>query len=212
MNKRIFLLMCALICLCWSLPASAAISVTIDYAYTSDNFVQSFYITGALIEPSMEYIENKDSDWRTAATGSLTYNLQPGAEYLLTWNVVNQTPPELSKDNPMAFVGQFRINGSDYFLTDAESIWSIKDAGGTEMITSYGPLAGPNKWTEVGTGLLGNSIINTAEWIGLGAYPGQGNSMTVTAKFMAPVPIPGAALLLGSAILGLVGIRRRQLV
>lgn len=29
---------------------------------------------------------------------------------------------------------------------------------------------------------------------------------------MQPVPIPGAALLLGSAILGLVGIRRRQLV
>ena len=102
--------------------------------------------------------------------------------------------------------------GLQYFLTDSSSIWSIKDDVGNEMLTSYGTLAGPNKWTEVGTRLLGNSISNTAQWIGLGTYPGQGISMTASAKFTAPsaVPVPGTVFLLGSGLLGLVGLRRSQ--
>ena len=89
-------------------------------------------------------------------------------------------------------------------------MWQV-DSG---VPTVFGTLQDTTRWS-AGIDSLVQDISPNAYWIGLGD-PGLFGSgfeeMTVTAAFTAPVPIPGAALLLGSAILGLVGMRRRQLV
>lgn len=214
MKKRFALVLCGLIGLFWAGSVSAAISsdTLIKYAITSDNVVTDFSVFGANGETiSMIDLSGQDNAWQTAIVGTESVSLTQGETYYLQWTVLN-TPKSGQNDgyfnNPMAFVGQFSVNGIDYYLSSGSEMWRV-DSGAP---TVFGSLADTSRWS-AGISSLLNGISGNAMWIGLGdpANFGSGFSrMTVTASFMAPVPIPGAAFLLGSALLGLVGFRRAR--
>jgi len=218
MKKPLSTILCSLVLICWASGALAATSIDLNYAFTSDNYVTNFSLfgPGGVVQ---DFGGSKETNWWVPLSG--TYNgLSAGTTYTLQWEVVNGysidqplTPSE--GGGPMAFLGQFSINGYDYLSSD-NSIWSVS-AGEPKVVdlVEYGALGETNIWSNNRSNLVNllSPIDPTAQWIGFGAYPGSTSSMTVSATFTtAPVPIPGAALLLGSAILGLVGIRRRQLV
>ncbi len=220
MIKRVSLLLCAVIWLSSAGSSMAAIAkmvdVKIDYAFTSDNLVNGFY----LLDPWHNAVEidlpEKSSDWRYAAYGSFTLSMMQDAQYTFQWDVQNLNGATPSYNDPMAFLGQFSVNGVDYYLSSNDrNIWAVNG----ETPVAYGALQSDNIWEDNGSNdplrsdLL--KFINpAAQWIGAGEYRADGGSsrMSVTASFVTPVPIPGAALLLGSALLGVVGIRRTRTV
>jgi len=213
MKKHLSTILCSLVLICWASGALAATStINLNYAFTSDNYVTSFSLFNG--NDLVQSFGPKETDWWVPLSGTYS-NLSAGTTYTLQWEVVNgnfENPVAPSgENNPMAFIGQFSVNGFEYLSSD-QTIWSINNVNPT----SYGLLSDPTTiWysTRDGYNSLKNFIDDAAQWIGFGAYPGSTSSMIVSATFTtAPVPIPGAALLLGSAILGLVGIRRRQLV
>ena len=213
MKKSFFLFVCVFVCLSWA-GSALAVTTTIDYAFTSDNYVSSFKLLDS--NGLVENFGSKTTEWTTAAAGQYKGALTAGAYYTLQWDVFNKDNKIPSEPgDPMAFVGQFSVNGVDYFSSSATGIWKITGTDPQYEIESYGAFNDPTKiwyYTNNGYNLLKSYIGDAAYWIGLGAYPGQDYKMTVSATFMAPVPIPGAALLLGSAMLGLVGLRRTRMV
>lgn len=219
MKKRISLLLCVFIWLSSAGVSVAAlapmIDVTINYAFTSDNLVNGFYLLDPWHNSMSIDLPEKSSDWRYATFGSFTLSLIQGGQYTFQWDVQNLNGATPSYNDPMAFLGQFSVNGIDYLSSDDQNIWTVNG----EAPTAYGALESDNIWEDNGSNNPSRSDLLTyidpnAQWIGVGEYRADGGDprMTVKATFAAPVPIPGAALLLGSALLGLVGVRRRQLI
>lgn len=209
MKKHLSAILCSLVVLCWASGALAASSIDLNYAFTSDNYVTSF----SLIGPGEPVdLGLKTTEWQYPALGSYE-GLLAGTTYTLQWVVVNgysiNDPQPAPFAGPMAFLGQFSVSGLGEYLSSSDStIWKVN---GLEP-TSYGLLSSTGTWRS-GYDTLKNFFDPAVQWIGYGSLGLSPASMTVSATFTtAPVPIPGAALLLGSAILGLVGIRRRQLV
>ena len=216
MKKHFSAILCSFVLICWATGASAALT-TIHYAFTADNqAVGSDGIIGfSLLGPDDVSVYNfgdKSTHWTTAMKGSQSIELQQGATYTLQWLVQNERLAQpTAPGDPMAFIGQFALNTGAWNLSSATSgVWGVSSSGGGAL-TAYDTLRNAGTWA-AGYNSLSGIILTSAQWIGAGLFPGDSPSMIITAKFTAPVPIPGAALLLGSAILGLVGIRRRQLV
>lgn len=217
MKNRFILIVCSIVCLCWfsaASVASASIDTLISYAITSDNVIEGFSLSDSYGKTLSTFdLTDEDDDWRTAIVGSQSVMLEQGQQYFLKWTVTN-TPKTGQDDpyanNPMAFVGQFSLNGFDYYLSSGSDMWAVDG----HAPTVFGSLADTSRWS-AGIDTLVNDIGGAAMWLGLGDADkfGSGFSrMTVTASFVAPVPIPGAALLLGSAMMGLVGLRRTRMI
>ena len=219
MKKRFALILCSLAMVCWSgmalamvAPLPSTINVTLNYAFTADNFISSFglYLGEDLVQDLMPTTLNISEDWQYAKTGSYQGPLNQGEQYTLRWGVYNENrvPPTSDPVDPMAFVGQFSINNGDLFQTSATGgVWSVSSGS----LNSYGAFQNGGTWA-AGYSSLSGAILAGAEWIGAGVYPGDSIETLVTATFTAPVPLPGAAILLGSGLLGLVGLRRREIV
>lgn len=208
MKKHFIAILCSLFILCWATGASASANI-LNYAYTSDNSVIDFSIFGS--DGSTASLGSKLSHWTQPLSGTYD-NLLSGVTYTLQWEVENENGAFPSSQDPMAFLGQFSVNGINY-LSGTDSIWAVSIPGSENVPTAYGALNDSSKiWYNSGYATLGGIIADSAQWIGLGPFPGIANSMTITATFTTPVPIPGAALLLGSGLLGLIGVRRKQLV
>lgn len=210
MKKSFFLFVCVFVCLSWA-GSALAVMTTIDYAFTADNRAGTIDgVTGLSISGSDGFQANiisKTDSWQNYLAGSYTFDYNLGVTYTLQWLVQNDggTP---TSSNPMAFLGVFSVFNQQY-ISSASNPWTVNDS----PATSLGLLSEDNVWNKVGNDNLVTYFSGLGvdpSWIGFTS--GDLKSMTVTASFAAPVPIPGAALLLGSAMLGLVGLRRTRMV
>lgn len=203
MKKRFALILCSLVMVCWS---GMALAATVTYTFTADNTsVQTDPFTGFYLADSagttvLKNIADKSNTWREALTGSFEYDFRPGETYTLNWIVQNET-------GPMAFLGMFSVFGTTYESSSSDP-WLVDGA----TPTSFGLLTDSNIWRSSGSSVLDPAFAGfLPEWIGYESGVNYAD-MLVTASFSAPVPLPGAAILFGSGLLGLVGLRRRQIV
>lgn len=214
MKKRFALILCSLAMVCWSgMALAATTSVKLDYAFTADNRISSFglYLGNDLVQDLMGTTSNISTDWQTAKTGSYEGMLTQGETYTLKWGVYNLNNAQPSGGDPMAFLGQFSLNDGTLISSDATSgVWGASSSV-SNGIYAYDVLQSGGTW-KAGYNSLSPYILGVVNWIGAGRYPGDSSEMLVTASFTAPVPLPGAAILFGSGLLGLVGLRRRQIV
>jgi len=104
--------------------------------------------------------------------------------------------------------GQYLLSFS-YFSRTQDSSSDIKVSfGGVDLLTTNYYI---REWTEISkifTYAGGNSILS---FVALGGSEGLGGYID-NVSITSVVPLPGAAILFGSGLLGLVGLRRRQIV
>ena len=185
--------------------SGAASAVNVEFTYTGDNIID-FFIIGGSVTPALD--GNAD-EWRLAS--SYTADLAPGT-YTVEWTVVNwEVPPTTS--GPAAFLAQIDT-GSGLILTS--SAWEVNPYinsvyEGWKAATEYNLNSDPNSiWDNNNGNSAVAGISGDAWWIGSGAFPGETAQFKVRTSFtVSAVPIPGAVWLLGSGLMGLVGLRRK---
>lgn len=197
--------------------SSQALASTMTLTQTTDNRISSLFVydQGAgSVHAAYTYpgdaIDN--GSWQTATSFNL--DVADNTTYDLFFQIVNQGGAPGSS-NPVAFLGQLELPDGSLLLSSAS--WSVSGTASSTpwqlsdwvSATSYGANSDSSTIWFRNNGLIAG-IDASAEWVGLGAYPGTAETfwlkVTVTTS---PVPLPGAALLLGSGLLGLVGLRRR---
>ena len=206
--KKLFGIVLALV-LAFGLVGSAQ-ATPVQITYTADNIVNFFLSGTGPVYPLGPHW----NDWRVADT--LEVNLGPGS-YSFTWEVYNtnssgtEAPSGTSTTNPSAFLGQI-TDGINFNLSSIA--WEVSltgDTGTWFAATAYAnntsPAIGNQIWANNGGPISG--ISGDAWWIGFGAYPGVESFYVRTTFDVATVPLPGAVWLLGSGLVGLVGLRRK---
>lgn len=196
--------------------ASIASASSFSITFTADNILTDFTISTnggtAVAVDGFSTAANLD-EWR--ASDSLNVDLVEGNSYELIWRVENVGAA--SDSNPFAFLADVSSTWTSTMATDAT--WEVAtEVGGTPgtwtsaTVYAYnsGLLAdgsGTSIWyNSLGSGVSG--ISDAAAWIGSDDYPGnESNAMYVRMSFTA-TPIPAAAWLMGSGLLGLLGVRR----
>lgn len=211
--KKFYFLTFALVLLIASQASAATLS------FTADNEINGFTINGKSIDVStlsnMNNLQGKTE---------YTFNYDPSKELTITWDVKNYplsettgplnvfyytnpqgTSPYTSTyfpyANPMGFIATLDIDGKTYDSNLTDGLWSVAaDMAGKEY--DYNSGAWYNKVSADFSG---------AEWLSteLNSWGLGSSSMTVSFN-LAPTPIPGAVWLLGSGLVGLVGIRRKM--
>jgi hypothetical protein len=199
--------------------ASSAYAIPFNITYTADNALTEFqYSTngGALVDVPGFVADGSTTggDWKTSA--SLSLDLARGNDYTFQWEVTNYAG---SGDNPTAFLADI-IYGTTAISTNA--VWEVA-AGVYDPITdTWSPgswvtateyaandgSTGVDTWYNSNGNAAIAGISDSAQWIGVGAYPGTGSSVNFVRVTFSATPIPGALWLMGSGLLGLVGIGR----
>jgi len=212
--KRIVQSVCALVCL--ACPAFA-MATTIGYSFAADNIVASFFLldqdgtrlwdSGCSVSDTLVWPDS----WDKPATGTASLALEAGQTYTLQWVVYNNDGSNPTSADPLAFVGQFSVDGQTYLSGDGGA-WKVSTLTGTAVApVSYGLLGEDGGfWGDDVKRKVVKAIGADAAWIGLGDYPGTSGAMVVTATFTAATPAPAAALLFGSGLAVIAGLRRTR--
>ncbi|MBU1249272.1 MAG: hypothetical protein KKB70_11275 [Proteobacteria bacterium] len=210
-SLRIFLITVVMVVM-----ATAAYATPYTFTFTADNKLTELTMSvdgGAATAVDLSGLPNL-SNWKIA--DSLTINLTKGSSYDLIWRVENVGT--VGPNNPFGFLGDV---SSAYGSYSSSATWQVADDnGGTpgtwvnalEYAANSGLLSdgsGANSiWYNNNHGSIAG-IAGEAQWIGEDVYPGSSSeAMYVKMNFTA-TPIPAAAWLLGSGLIGLLGIRHR---
>ncbi|BDQ35439.1 VPLPA-CTERM sorting domain-containing protein [Pseudodesulfovibrio portus] len=185
------------------LSSSMAFAMTATIQFTTDNQLTELTLNGKSIIPTATITGNLD-DWREVKSFNFEYD--PSQSYLFTWSIKNydtsgkagtegsSTLP--TSGNPIGFIAQVDLDGTPGWelTSQLDQYWSVAGDYGVEY--------------DYGTGAWGNrpaSISSDAKWLSVT----DGASTMEASLTLTPTPIPGAAWLLGSGLVGLVGLRRR---
>ncbi|MEW6267134.1 MAG: VPLPA-CTERM sorting domain-containing protein [Thermodesulfobacteriota bacterium] len=211
-------------------PYSASAStVGVDISYTGDNVV--FWLMQQGDEQAVLLPDGPNAiDWRWADTAH--FELQRGVSYTFYWWVLNAPDPNIdAPNNPSGFLGQVVFSSGQPTLLSSDS-WLVSsdtqnwipgqvyadnsgnwlDEAARQAFQAANPGVTESIWWywkdyTTGSGQI-DGISGQAAWIGLGPYV-EGNDFWVKLEFTVPVPIPGAIWLLGSGLIGLMGLRRK---
>lgn len=179
--------------------------------FTTDNEVTgfSYSVNGASTVVDLSGVSGL-SDWTQSSDLALT--IADGSDYQFIWDIVNYGT--ISSGNPVAFLGEFTLNGDTYFTDDLT--WEVNSAytngweiaslnlgGGTDAFNQ-----GDNIW---GTRAPGD-ISSNAQWIWDGAANGQNDTMSFRATVVSAVPEPTtyAMMLAGLGLVGFMASRRKK--
>jgi hypothetical protein len=184
-------------------------ATTLSYNATADNAFYMYLST----DPSVQGTEIVYGDnWKVPWSKSVT--LTPGVAYYLQVKGINW-------GYQAGFIGDFSIsdanfhfaNGSQYLMTNPTE-WFVSATGFNSGVNDAHSYGYNNSWpwnVSVPGGISG--IDQDAQWIWTTAssWPADGSHLPVyfSIPIYASVPIPGAALLFGSGLIGLWGLRRK---
>ena len=217
--KKIILF--ALLILGLSATSAMAASITFDV----DDYLVGFSATvdGSTTNVDLSSLSNIN-DWSASTTYSFDYDATK--EYTFVWNIENKasawrsgdyvsTPSadyhrtpypfdrEQDYDNPMAFVGSADLGAYGTLLSDLNAYWSITSSDGSAYTLAYND---PNStWMLNDPSGVDDAFLG-AYWLGVCGATAMEVTLVIPAQ---ATPIPGAAWLLGTGLLGLVGLRRR---
>ena len=185
------------------LSTSMAFAMTATIQFTTDNQLTELTLNGKSILPTASIAGNFD-DWTSVKSFNFEYD--PSQSYIFTWSIKNyDTSAKVETEgsstlpasgNPIGFIAQVDLDGlSGWELTSQlDQYWSVAGDYGVEY--------------DYGTGAWGNrpaSISSEAKWLSVT----DGASTMEASLTLSPTPTPGAAWLLGSGLVGLVGLRKR---
>ncbi|BDQ34999.1 VPLPA-CTERM sorting domain-containing protein [Pseudodesulfovibrio portus] len=159
----------------------------------ADNAILGFSIDGVAVSLPAESSLGYMGDITT-----LNVDLDPTVNHVLTWNVHNT-------GGPIGFLGKVVMNGGETFFSDATTGMWETNFSGTYQIANI------DTWNGNLSRYMDDSeraAYGDGYWVAPGSY--YAADMLVSFSYTAPTPLPGAVWLLGSGLIGFVGLRRKM--
>ncbi|OPY05630.1 MAG: hypothetical protein A4E66_02399 [Syntrophus sp. PtaB.Bin001] len=199
-----------------------AFATLVTATVTADNHYAIYYGT----DTNLTYVGTNESG---SAGSSGTYNWSaaetwptfdvPVGQYIYVVGWSDNSVAQGWKGQFVTSYGTLYSDSSWEYLLSSTTINDLGDGSQpptAEQVKSTISSANPSWRTGVNTdaysgwGTVDGLESSPAQWIwGTTMYPGSGEGEYQVFRHSAPTPIPAAAWLLGSGLLGLVGIRRR---
>jgi hypothetical protein len=212
-NTACFLFL--ILCVCGVSHAAIVQTTPATVTYTADNMVNAWWLIGPSQAPQLLPMGPNSANWQQADSHQLS--LIPNQNYQIIWEVKNlwsqQFPP--GSNNPAGFLAQIAFGGQPAILSSGS--WEVApytysgapfNSLSWTSATPFGANSAGTIWSSANQGSIAG-IDGNAQWIW-----SSGNiwdqHIFVRTNFQAPVPIPGAAWLLGTGLIGLATIRRRR--
>lgn len=199
------------ICLTILLSASVAHAAYNLVGFKHSDYVSASITVGMQGEQLSIFVENTSSAKVATLTG-LLFNVPAGLELELD-DVVYSNPPTGEHDDPFWGYGKAvkRDLGGEptkWYSDDVSHVLSAGDKGFKDGFPHFGIKAGDNArfLFDVVSGTLSETLDPFLARFKEIKYPDMVGSDSTVAT---PTPIPGAAWLFGTGLLGLVGLRRR---